>query len=201
LTRPWPDRPALDTALRPEVAARETLTIIREIVGKSVSGSRRHRTLRVCSRTNLSQQSPGLTGRQRSKCDLGQLGMRFHRRALVAVILDRPAGTSPAISKVPPAAALHQPSTRSTPPADGRQVRLYSRSGYEWTKRLPALAETLRALPCHSAGVRMRHQRLIPDFKRITPTSVVTNTGNYRNSRLRFGQLAVETLTLGVDGT
>jgi bifunctional non-homologous end joining protein LigD len=34
---------------------------------------------------------------------------------------------------------------------DGRQVRLYSRSGYEWTRRLPTLAETLRALPCHSA--------------------------------------------------
>jgi bifunctional non-homologous end joining protein LigD len=27
----------------------------------------------------------------------------------------------------------------------------HSRSGYEWTRRLPALAETLRALPCHSA--------------------------------------------------
>jgi len=34
-----------------------------------------------------------------------------------------------------------------------RQVRLYSRSGYEWTKRLPALAEALRALPC---GARRR---------------------------------------------
>ena len=33
-----------DTALPPEEAARETLTIIREIVGKSVSGSRRHWT-------------------------------------------------------------------------------------------------------------------------------------------------------------
>jgi ethanolamine ammonia-lyase large subunit len=33
-----------DTALPPEEAARETLTIIREIVGKSVSGSRRHET-------------------------------------------------------------------------------------------------------------------------------------------------------------
>ena len=27
---------------------------------------------------------------------------------------------------------------------DGRQVKLYSRSGYDWTRRLPALAETLR---------------------------------------------------------
>ena len=34
---------------------------------------------------------------------------------------------------------------------DGRQVTLYSRSGYDWTKRLPLLAEALRALPCHSA--------------------------------------------------
>jgi len=33
-----------DTALPPEEAARETLTIIREIVGKSVGGSRRHGT-------------------------------------------------------------------------------------------------------------------------------------------------------------
>ncbi len=33
-----------DTALPPEEAARETLTIIREVVGKSVSGSRRHWT-------------------------------------------------------------------------------------------------------------------------------------------------------------
>jgi ethanolamine ammonia-lyase large subunit len=33
-----------DTALPPEEAAKETLTIIREIVGKSVSGSRRHAT-------------------------------------------------------------------------------------------------------------------------------------------------------------
>ena len=33
-----------DTALPPQEAARETLTIIREIVGKSVSGSRRHGT-------------------------------------------------------------------------------------------------------------------------------------------------------------
>jgi len=29
---------------------------------------------------------------------------------------------------------------------DGRQVRLYSRSGYEWTKRLALLGEALAAL-------------------------------------------------------
>ena len=33
-----------DTALPPDEATRETLTIIREIVGKNVSGSRRHET-------------------------------------------------------------------------------------------------------------------------------------------------------------
>jgi ethanolamine ammonia-lyase large subunit len=33
-----------DTALPPQEAAKETLTIIREIVGKSVSGSRSHST-------------------------------------------------------------------------------------------------------------------------------------------------------------
>ena len=34
---------------------------------------------------------------------------------------------------------------------DGRQVRLYSRGGTEWTKRLPAFADTFRRLPCRSA--------------------------------------------------
>jgi bifunctional non-homologous end joining protein LigD len=33
---------------------------------------------------------------------------------------------------------------------DGRQVRLYSRGGTEWTKRLPAFADTFRRLPCRS---------------------------------------------------
>src|SRR5262245_56472305 len=30
---------------------------------------------------------------------------------------------------------------------DGRQVRLYSRNGHEWTKRLAGLAEALQAIP------------------------------------------------------
>ena len=30
---------------------------------------------------------------------------------------------------------------------DGRQVKLYSRSGHEWTKRLASLAEALQAIP------------------------------------------------------
>jgi bifunctional non-homologous end joining protein LigD len=34
---------------------------------------------------------------------------------------------------------------------EGRQVRLYSRRGNEWTDRLPALAEALAAIPCRSA--------------------------------------------------
>jgi ATP-dependent DNA ligase len=51
-------------------------------------------------------------------------------------------------------ARLHEPKLdgyRFQIVKDGRQVKLYSRSGYEWTRRLPALAETLRGLPCHSA--------------------------------------------------
>jgi bifunctional non-homologous end joining protein LigD len=34
---------------------------------------------------------------------------------------------------------------------DGRAVRLYSRRGADWTKRLPALADALKAIPCRSA--------------------------------------------------
>jgi bifunctional non-homologous end joining protein LigD len=36
---------------------------------------------------------------------------------------------------------------------DGRQVRLYSRSGYEWTKRLAGLAKALAGIRCHSAVI------------------------------------------------
>jgi bifunctional non-homologous end joining protein LigD len=36
---------------------------------------------------------------------------------------------------------------------DGRQVKLYSRSGYEWTRRLALLAEALAALRCKSAVI------------------------------------------------
>jgi bifunctional non-homologous end joining protein LigD len=34
---------------------------------------------------------------------------------------------------------------------DGRAVRLYSRRGNEWTRRLPALTDALAAIPCRSA--------------------------------------------------
>jgi bifunctional non-homologous end joining protein LigD len=35
----------------------------------------------------------------------------------------------------------------------GSTVRLYSRRGYDWSKRLAALAEALRSIPAHSAVV------------------------------------------------
>jgi ATP-dependent DNA ligase len=34
---------------------------------------------------------------------------------------------------------------------DGRLVRLYSRDGYDWTKRLPGFADAFQRLPCRSA--------------------------------------------------
>ena len=34
---------------------------------------------------------------------------------------------------------------------EGRTVRLYSRGGYNWTRRLPKLAEALQSLPCRFA--------------------------------------------------
>ena len=36
---------------------------------------------------------------------------------------------------------------------DGRQVRLYSRTGHEWTTRLPALTDALQGLACRSAVI------------------------------------------------
>jgi bifunctional non-homologous end joining protein LigD len=36
---------------------------------------------------------------------------------------------------------------------DGRQVRLYSRNGREWTERLPEFAAAFLALPCRSAAL------------------------------------------------
>jgi bifunctional non-homologous end joining protein LigD len=34
---------------------------------------------------------------------------------------------------------------------NGRQVRLYSRGGHDWTKRLPGFADAFQRLPCRSA--------------------------------------------------
>jgi bifunctional non-homologous end joining protein LigD len=54
---------------------------------------------------------------------------------------------------------------------DGRQVKLHSRSGYDWTKRLAGLAEALASIPCQSAVI---DGELIfptseghPDFRRL----------------------------------
>ena len=36
---------------------------------------------------------------------------------------------------------------------EGRLVRLYSKGGYDWTKRLARLAEALTGIPCQSAVI------------------------------------------------
>jgi bifunctional non-homologous end joining protein LigD len=36
---------------------------------------------------------------------------------------------------------------------DGRQVRLFSRGGHDWTNRLASLAEALKGIPCRSAVI------------------------------------------------
>jgi bifunctional non-homologous end joining protein LigD len=49
---------------------------------------------------------------------------------------------------------LHEPKLdgyRTQIVKDGRQVRLYSRRGNEWTERLATLAEALAHIPCRSA--------------------------------------------------
>jgi bifunctional non-homologous end joining protein LigD len=47
-------------------------------------------------------------------------------------------------------------------------VRLYSRGGYDWTKRLARLAEALQAIPCRSAVIDgelvLPDKRGAPDF-------------------------------------
>ena len=51
------------------------------------------------------------------------------------------------------AAWLHEPKLdgyRFQIVKDGRQVKLYSRNGHEWTKRLASLAEALQAIPRQS---------------------------------------------------
>jgi bifunctional non-homologous end joining protein LigD len=52
---------------------------------------------------------------------------------------------------------------------DGRQVRLYSRNGADWTRRLPMLAEALQGLPCRSAVIDgelcLPGQGGAPDFR------------------------------------
>ena len=47
---------------------------------------------------------------------------------------------------------------------DGHQVRLYSRSGYEWTKRLAGLATALAGIRCQSAVID--GELVFPDAKR-----------------------------------
>ena len=53
----------------------------------------------------------------------------------------------------------------------GRSVRLYSRRGYDWSTRLSALAEELRAIPAHSAVVDAElcfpDRNGAPDFFRL----------------------------------
>jgi bifunctional non-homologous end joining protein LigD len=36
----------------------------------------------------------------------------------------------------------------------GREVRLYSRNGNDWTTRLPILVEALKGIPCPGTGAK-----------------------------------------------
>jgi bifunctional non-homologous end joining protein LigD len=63
---------------------------------------------------------------------------------------------SPVTAKSVPAGDdwLHEPKLdgyRLQVAKHGRTMRLYSRRGHEWSKRLAALAEALRGIPAHSA--------------------------------------------------
>ena len=62
----------------------------------------------------------------------------------------------PSIAKAPPAGAdwLHQPKLdgyRLQAVKEGRTVRLYTKGGHDWSERLTALADSLRAIPARSA--------------------------------------------------
>jgi bifunctional non-homologous end joining protein LigD len=77
----------------------------------------------------------------------------------------------PTAAKIPPKGDgwLHEPKLdgyRLQVVKDGRQVRLYSRGGHDWTKRLARLAESLKAIPCRSAVID--GELVLPD-KRGTP--------------------------------
>jgi ATP-dependent DNA ligase len=45
---------------------------------------------------------------------------------------------------------------------DGTALRLYSRSGYDWPKRLAVLADALAAICCQSAVIVFTHQQRPP---------------------------------------
>jgi bifunctional non-homologous end joining protein LigD len=96
---------------------------------------------------------------------------------------------SPIAARTPPAGEgwLHEPKLdgyRLQVVKDGRQVRLYSRSGYDWTKRLARMAEALQAIPCRSAVID--GELVLPD-KRGTPDF----TGLAAALRKRQHELAV----------
>jgi bifunctional non-homologous end joining protein LigD len=79
----------------------------------------------------------------------------------------------PIAARIPPKgdAWLHEPKLdgyRLQIVKDGRKLRLYSRGGYDWTKRLAALAEALKGIPCRSAVID--GERVLPD-SRGTPDS------------------------------
>ena len=67
---------------------------------------------------------------------------------------------------------------------EGRGVRLYSRRGNDWTRRLATIAETLQRLPCRSAildgELVLPDKRGVPDFD-----------GLHRRWRLAGARLAV----------
>jgi ATP-dependent DNA ligase len=57
---------------------------------------------------------------------------------------------------------LHEPKLdgyRLQVTKQSRVMRLYSRCGHDWSKRLAGLADALRAIPAHSAsGCALRHR-------------------------------------------
>jgi ATP-dependent DNA ligase len=50
---------------------------------------------------------------------------------------------------------------------DARQVRLYSRGGMDWTKRLASLAEALKGIPCRSGVIAAASSSCPPATARL----------------------------------
>src|ERR1700730_10162446 len=69
---------------------------------------------------------------------------------------------------------------------DGRQVRLYSRRGNEWTGRLLGLAEALAGLPCRSAVLDAELCLPAPNFYGLPSAMRRRRHDETRGIRLRF---------------
>ena len=96
----------------------------------------------------------------------------------------------PTSAKVPPTGAdwLHEPKLdgyRGLVTKDGRDVRIYTRGGYDWSKRLPAVAAAFLELPCRAAildgELCVPDARGVPDFRGLR-----TATSHPHDARLVF---------------